>query len=569
MKKLLLLAIVGLALGGGIWKSQNPEGTIADFQNQSLATAKRLTAGVEAGINAVKDQPTAIASETLAREELENRLANLETQLSRTSESSLEDKVAQIVSTELADTRATVQSLVENNSNLESLVSELESEVITASSAAVDAPAPEVARAVSSSLQALKSRVDENRAGTDAGNDRLDAIDRQLEVLVSRLDEQNNDQSLNDNFLALTTQVEDLTGQLEKLTSDTLTEQVRLDTDLNALEEKTSDLDLRIELLAQAANPGALGTDENPNRVSAASDSASLTAGVDDRLVALEAKLAELDTDAGSRIDSLASQLDAAQAKIVELETREATASRSLSEVNTSIQNLQVPGDAISIETVQEEIIAQLSDAQATLEYDANQENTSELTELLETTRLRVQNLEQRVQDLPASTEADAALTMQSELQSQIAALERRLEDVSSTDPELQNTVMNVKEQVEQLKARGESNAVEYKIYFDRNSASITDDAAQVLNSFITQEQNRTTGVSIFGFTDRIGSAAYNQQLALERATNVRSYLIQNGLDYTKIKALSGLGEDAAVQVLPDNAADANQRVVILYADQP
>ena len=49
----------------------------------------------------------------------------------------------------------------------------------------------------------------------------------------------------------------------------------------------------------------------------------------------------------------------------------------------------------------------------------------------------------------------------------------------------------------------------------------------------------------------------------------MRSYLIQNGLDFTKIKALTGLGEDAAAAVLPDEAADAQQRVVVLYADQP
>ena len=40
-------------------------------------------------------------------------------------------------------------------------------------------------------------------------------------------------------------------------------------------------------------------------------------------------------------------------------------------------------------------------------------------------------------------------------------------------------------------------------------------------------------------------------------------------MDYTKIKALTGLGEDAAAAVLPDNAKDSQQRVVVLYSEQP
>ncbi len=89
------------------------------------------------------------------------------------------------------------------------------------------------------------------------------------------------------------------------------------------------------------------------------------------------------------------------------------------------------------------------------------------------------------------------------------------------------------------------------------------------MNSFIAQEKNRTTGVSIYGFTDRRGTAEYNQELALRRATNVRSYLIQNGFDFTKINSLNGLGEDAAAISSEDGAEDAKERSVVLFAAQP
>ena len=187
---------------------------------------------------------------------------------------------------------------------------------------------------------------------------------------------------------------------------------------------------------------------------------------------------------------------------------------------------------------------------------------------------------------MPASSSAaDAALQTQSALEAQIAGLKRRIESIpQGTSPELvtsiNSTISEVREEVDELKAQSfvtqadlraqqQGSSVEYKIYFNRNSTQITEDAARVLNSFITQEKNRTIGVSIYGFTDRRGAASYNQQLALRRATNVRSYLIQNGFDYTKINTLSGLGEDAAAAELEDEVEDANQRVVVLFAAQP
>jgi len=55
----------------------------------------------------------------------------------------------------------------------------------------------------------------------------------------------------------------------------------------------------------------------------------------------------------------------------------------------------------------------------------------------------------------------------------------------------------------------------------------------------------------------------------VQRAASVRTYLVQNGFDFTKIKSLSGLGEDAAAATLDDGTIDADQRTVVLVADQP
>lgn len=534
-------------MGAGVWKFQNPDGTVDDFKNQAQATSQRLKAGLDAGVATIKDQPATINEQQARQQDINERLAALEQSQQDLDDEAEETRLQELIDSQLAETRSQVQLLQNNSTTLSSSVDSLQGSVGELQS--------DVAQSVSSSLATLESKLDKTSAGNDAGIVRLDAIERRLELLVRRLDEQTADEDLK----KVSESVDNLGDQLTQLESESRTERARLAIDIAGIAEKNDTLGLRIDTFG-----GSRVDDSETDQ-----DWLAMTSGIDDRLSALETKLSNANTDA-SRVNSLADQLEAANQKIAELEASAEVSASTLSAIGGSLEELQTVGESLSIDTVQAEIQDQLARAQEQFENSQDNTDTEELDRLLESTRNRIQTLEQRVQELPASSsEADEALQAQSALQSQIAALERRVEDVSSTDPALESTVQDVKERVEELSARQESKSVEYKIYFDRNSADITEDAADVLNSFITQEQNRTTGVSIFGFTDRSGSAAYNQQLALQRATNVRSFLIQNGLDYTKIKALSGLGEDAAAAVLPDESADAQQRVVVLYADQP
>ena len=207
---------------------------------------------------------------------------------------------------------------------------------------------------------------------------------------------------------------------------------------------------------------------------------------------------------------------------------------------------------------------------------------TGRLDASADATRQRVQELESRLDGLPASAGTDQqARRTQDALERQVAALEQRIVMLGErSDPALVSSIEAVREQVdrlsasgfvtqEELRSRTDGTHVEYKIYFDKNATSVSDAAARVLDSFIAQETNRTTGVAIYGFTDRQGSAVYNQQLAQQRASSVRSYLVQNGFDYTRIDNVAGLGEDAAAVLLEDEQEDAQQRVVVLFASQP
>ncbi|MFK7853408.1 MAG: OmpA family protein [Granulosicoccus sp.] len=644
MKKLLVLALLGLVLGGGVWKLQNPQGTVDDLRTQAEGVAARLNTGIQAGVQSISGTETATAGQssqqqqalltrlegleanTAEQQAISDRLASLETSLS--AQQAAAESTASDVDTngDLTDLTARLAQLEDSLSSQQAMTARLEdlekrlSEY--AEAASTDNQSGEELAAISSlvsgsetrlntvdqrlsaqdeALTAANSSVEQVReelasvgtsvrdisAGNDAGIVRLDAIDSRLDLLVRRLDEQTTVadlKSINDNVNSISTQLSSLADDqtaLEKSVSENVSE----------MNDRADALSLRLNTLAsqnrsQIENPETSGDDTSASDGSSnqsAEDTvqavSAFNAGLDERFSAIESRLTTVNSDS-RRISTLNEQLEAARKKITQLEARDALTLQSFEEINGSISELKTASDSLSIDTVQAEVRDQLALVQAQLESNIEANNTDALEELLDSTRGQIQSLEQRVLELPAaSSEADNAQQIQSALESQIAALERRLETASNADPALISKLSTVKEQVDQLAAKGfitqddlrarqEGKAVEYKIYFDRNSAEVTEDAAKVLSSFIAQEKNRTTGVSIFGFTDRRGPAIYNQQLALQRATNVRSFLIQNGLDYTKIKTISGLGEDAAAAVLPDNADDAQQRVVVLYAAQ-
>lgn len=83
------------------------------------------------------------------------------------------------------------------------------------------------------------------------------------------------------------------------------------------------------------------------------------------------------------------------------------------------------------------------------------------------------------------------------------------------------------------------------EVYFDFDSATIRDDAAQKLAD-AAEQLTRTGGKKIFlgGFADPRGTAPYNVALSIRRAEAVRDHLITLGVPGDRI-VLGVYGEDA------------------------
>ena len=74
-------------------------------------------------------------------------------------------------------------------------------------------------------------------------------------------------------------------------------------------------------------------------------------------------------------------------------------------------------------------------------------------------------------------------------------------------------------------------------------------------------------GLSVFGYTDDVGSAEYNQQLSVRRANAVKDYLVQAGID-PGIVNVKGYGKTSPlIENTTDEGRSKNRRVEIALTD--
>jgi outer membrane protein OmpA-like peptidoglycan-associated protein len=564
MKTLFACLVVAVALAAGYWKTQNPDASVEDLQSHASASVNRLKGGWEAIRDGSNNSAAANAEEQAALDArlnaLEERLA---TQLQQTNTQLLQSSddiqqassdQSQLVIDRIADTERRLDS---SDRQREALTQSLDT--VTTSNQSVVAKL----EALENQIKDLSQDLSYSTAKLNLDS-KFNAVDTKVDLLNRRFDEQTGDQDiaqLQTELSALTSASTQTREELSNLRKD-------LSSEIATVDERATTLSARFNTLStQASN----GQEES---------AVTINAQIDQRIASLEDKLGTTNADS-RRLVALSDQLQSTRKKVAVLEEQNNKDEKTIASLMASIKELNEKNESLSIDTLQTQIQEQLAGLQKQIESTDSNTDIDALNTNLGTTREQLKALERRVTSLPASSSAAGdAQILQTELKTQIAALEVRLSENQQTDPAIADTLSEVQQQVsqlaaksyvtqEELQAQQAGKQVEYKIYFNRNSTSITEEAAKVLNSFIVQEKNRTTGVSIYGFTDRRGSASYNQQLALRRATNVRSYLIQNGFDFTKIKSLDGLGEDAAAIALEDGAEDAKQRSVVLFAAQP
>lgn len=102
---------------------------------------------------------------------------------------------------------------------------------------------------------------------------------------------------------------------------------------------------------------------------------------------------------------------------------------------------------------------------------------------------------------------------------------------------------------------------------FDFDKSTIKPAAAAQLDEFATRINGLSSveSVSVVGHTDSVGTDAYNEKLSMRRAEAVKGYLIDKGVDPSRMNA-TGMGES---QPVADNSTadgrEQNRRVEITF----
>ena len=103
------------------------------------------------------------------------------------------------------------------------------------------------------------------------------------------------------------------------------------------------------------------------------------------------------------------------------------------------------------------------------------------------------------------------------------------------------------------------------QVSFDFNSDRISGSSQTTvanLAAALASPQLEGRSFTIVGHTDGKGAAAYNQALSERRAASVRRYLINNGVDASRLRAV-GKGKSELLNAEDPFAAE-NRRVQIL-----
>jgi OOP family OmpA-OmpF porin len=106
--------------------------------------------------------------------------------------------------------------------------------------------------------------------------------------------------------------------------------------------------------------------------------------------------------------------------------------------------------------------------------------------------------------------------------------------------------------------------SMDFVIQFDFNSDRIKEDSIPALNDIVEAMRSPrliNQSFNVEGHTDGVGSAAYNLELSSKRAAAVFNFLVQRGVDKSK---LNFEGKGFSELLLPDRPnAEENRRVRI------
>lgn len=105
-------------------------------------------------------------------------------------------------------------------------------------------------------------------------------------------------------------------------------------------------------------------------------------------------------------------------------------------------------------------------------------------------------------------------------------------------------------------------------VLFDFNKSNLKEGGSQTLDNMTAEVNNSglsNLNYNVAGYTDRIGSDAYNQKLSEKRAETVANYLVSKGVEQTNVTAV-GYGETSPVTGSNCDAVNGRKALIACLA---
>lgn len=107
------------------------------------------------------------------------------------------------------------------------------------------------------------------------------------------------------------------------------------------------------------------------------------------------------------------------------------------------------------------------------------------------------------------------------------------------------------------------------RVYFPLDQAALTDDAREELDEVANDVRDETDReIVLQAYTDTTGTRAYNEELSGRRGEAVRQYLIEQGIEASRIIVRPHGQSDQLNETQDGVAAAANRRVTIEFGDE-
>jgi outer membrane protein OmpA-like peptidoglycan-associated protein len=106
---------------------------------------------------------------------------------------------------------------------------------------------------------------------------------------------------------------------------------------------------------------------------------------------------------------------------------------------------------------------------------------------------------------------------------------------------------------------------IHFILYFKTDTTEVTDESRKLLAKVLPAiADHESTDVSVVGHTDRVGTRAYNYQLALERALLVQKMLLSLGINPQFIEVTSHGEDNPLIQTADEVRESRNRRVEVV-----